>query len=371
MQTSGVHRLKTELIRRIQGIEDTSLLMRIMQSVDELGATDQLDEYDELLSTLLSEDMSPLEAQLPWPDESPLSRFEHKMAWPMFLNSTIFITLIGIVITFFVNEDYVPPLSFVYLVLALTGGSWFLGIVEAVWAIMLARKESNIRAGYIRNRVWAGVIPPIRLGLHLGRAGELLWIPRFNLSKTNQAMLEELKARFSGPMIVIALLIVPILLIEMKFEAALSAHVDPELLAIILMSGQAFIWAAFAFEFTLMYSVAGDKMGYCTRNWMDLLIIALPLVSFLRTARLARLARIQQVGRAWRMKGVVTKARKALVLAEVVQKIMYPNPNKMVNGLRRKFQQNRSERRELERLALMAAERIREKNQTDREVEGN
>ena len=292
------------------------------------------------------------------------------MARPMFFNSMTFIALVGVVITFFFNEDYVPPVGFIYLVSILTLGSWLVGLIEAGVAVAFARKETVVRPGYVRHRVWCGLVPPFRLGLHLGHADDMLWIPRFNLCKTNQAMLEELKARFSAPMILIALLIVPILLIEMKFEAALAARMDPEVLEIILMSGQAFIWAAFAFEFTLMYSVAGDKVGYCTRNWMDLLIIALPLVSFLRTARLAQLGRIQQVGRAWRMKGVMTKARKALILAEIVQKIMYPNPKKMVNGLRRKFQQNRSERRELERLALMAAERIRTKNEKDIEMSG-
>ena len=228
-----------------------------MQSVEELGATDQLDEYDELLSTLLSEDMSPLEAQLDWPADTPLSRFERKMARPMFFNSMTFIALVGVVITFFFNEDYVPPVGFIYLVSILTLGSWLVGLIEAGVAVAFARKETVVRPGYVRHRVWCGLVPPFRLGLHLGHADDMLWIPRFNLCKTNQAMLEELKARFSAPMILIALLIVPILLIEMKFEAALAARMDPEVLEIILMSGC--IYLGCVRSFTLMYSVAGDK----------------------------------------------------------------------------------------------------------------
>ena len=49
--------------------------------------------------------------------------------------------------------------------------------------------------------------------------------------------------------------------------------------------GEALIWTAFALEFVIMISVVERKLKYCVQHWIDLLVIVLPLVGFLRTLR--------------------------------------------------------------------------------------
>ena len=88
--------------------------------------------------------------------------------------------------------------------------------------------------------------------------------------------------------------------------------------------GEALIWTAFALEFTVMIAVVDRKLKYCWQHWIDILVIVLPLVAFLRSLRLARLARLHQIGkftRLYRLRGSVVRAQRAIaVVASVVER---------------------------------------------------
>jgi voltage-gated potassium channel len=201
---------------------------------------------------------------------------------------------------------------------------------------------------------------PLRMGARRLSDNDWVWIPFWRWSKCNDVLLEELKRKFSMPMIGIALLIIPILFIDLNKTVGeqVAAHV-PEI-SLYLEAVQAFIWIAFTFEFILMFSVTRDKLDYCKTNWIDLFIILLPLVSFLRTFRAIQgIARVNQLARAYRFKGVITKVREALVLADMVQRIMYPNPETQLRALQKKIQKNRREKIHLEKQVEMAVRRIK------------
>jgi hypothetical protein len=114
-------------------------------------------------------------------------------------------------------------------------------------------------------------------------------------------------------------------------------------LKIILHFGTGIIWFAFASEFIVMYSVAEKKLAYCKEHWVDLVIILLPLVSFLRSLRairalrVAKLAKAQQItrmGRIYRLRGLAVKAFRAMLLFEVVYRITGITPQKRLDRLR-------------------------------------
>ena len=65
--------------------------------------------------------------------------------------------------------------------------------------------------------------------------------------------------------------------------------------------GKALVWTAFALEFVVMISVVDRKLRYCLQHWIDILVIVLPLIGFLRMLRLARLGRLNQLGRFTRL----------------------------------------------------------------------
>lgn len=102
---------------------------------------------------------------------------------------------------------------------------------------------------------------------------------------------------FQIPMLVLALLVLPILVVHhyVVQQPRLSAVLD------ILLG---VIWVAFFLEFLIKITIARSRAQYCLKNWLDLVIIALP---FLRPFRAARAARILQLTRAYTLRGVGMK----------------------------------------------------------------
>jgi voltage-gated potassium channel len=190
-----------------------------------------------------------------------------------------------------------------------------------------------------RDGLVACLIPPLRLG---GRNPEMesrIWLPAWSWCEVDDDLRKRLRKGFGGPMIVIALMILPVLLVEFSMQSRINENLW---LRGLLHVGTGVIWFAFAFEFILMYSVAEKKLAYCKDHWIDLVIILLPLVSFLRSIRairamrLAKLAKAHQLsrmGRIYRLRGLAVKAFRALLLFEVVYRITGITPQKRLERL--------------------------------------
>jgi hypothetical protein len=191
-----------------------------------------------------------------------------------------------------------------------------------------------------RDGLLSCVIPPLRLGARNPEMGSKTWLPFWNWCDVNDDLRKRLSKAFGGPMIAIALMILPVLLIEFTMQARIRENLW---LKIILHFGTGIIWFAFASEFIVMYSVAEKKLAYCKEHWVDLVIILLPLVSFLRSLRairalrVAKLAKAQQItrmGRIYRLRGLAVKAFRAMLLFEVVYRITGITPQKRLDRLR-------------------------------------
>ena len=131
---------------------------------------------------------------------------------------------------------------------------------------------------------------------------------------------ERLEQRLNGPMILISLCVIPLLVLDYyqpehhplvhHLAAAANSPIPPaadssdspatsqvpaalasaQLPAVRFATriGEALIWTAFALEFTVMIAVIDRKLKYCLKHWIDILVIVLPLVAFMRSLRLAR-----------------------------------------------------------------------------------
>jgi voltage-gated potassium channel len=117
------------------------------------------------------------------------------------------------------------------------------------------------------------------------------------------------------------------------------------------------IWCAFAVEFILMVSSTKKKLLYVKKNWIDLAIILLPLVSFLRSlkivraAKLAKFAKVQQLtkmGRVYRMRGLLAKTVRAFLVLELVHRIFKTSPEKRLEQLLAQAEDKEDELRELQ-----------------------
>jgi voltage-gated potassium channel len=225
----------------------------------------------------------------------------------------------------------------------------------------------RLRDGSRPSRLWwvSCVAPPLRLCARraiassdgVDDAGGEIWFPRAGWLQVDRRLQRNLEKAFSLPMIFIALLILPVLGVQLYFASAKHNIIDYPTIRFLLNFGTGLIWFAFTIEFIVMVSVADKKFAYCKKHWLDLVIILLPLVSFLRSfsllraTRLAKLGKLQQLSRlvrVYRLRGVAMRALRALMLLEVLHRLLKTKPEKRIAKLQEQYQEKQ---RELEHLA--------------------
>ena len=88
-------------------------------------------------------------------------------------------------------------------------------------------------------------------------------------------MAEKLEQVLEVPMILLALLIIPLVIIELELVPSNEYIVS---LAITIDDG---IWVAFLLEYLVLVALYDDKVGYTKRSWLNLVILLLspPLIS--------------------------------------------------------------------------------------------
>ncbi|RMD69805.1 MAG: hypothetical protein D6819_05975 [Gammaproteobacteria bacterium] len=265
---------------------------------------------------------------------------EERLAAPMFFLSLAFLVLTAIAIQRFQRPEL--DAREVRFFLMLYGILWIPFITECALHLMLAGRPDRRQ---IAQALLICLLPPLRLGARRFTDPGAIWLPGLGWQRVNHALYVRLERAFSLPMIFIALLILPVLATEYylwKHQVA-----PPLWLAVLLDVGTAVIWLAFAVEFILMVSVAHDKLQYIRKHWLELAIILLPLLAFLRGFQAIRLLRLSRLMRVYRLRGVATKGFRALVLLDAVQRILNRNPQKR---LKRLYGQVAERELELERL---------------------
>jgi len=217
---------------------------------------------------------------------------------------------------------------------------WPLFWLEFLSTLRRSKGASPVAHGGVI-RILACLIPPLRLTAPCAARDGQIWLPALNWQTPGKQLSKKLDRAFSKPMLMIALLILPILFIEYGLHSLVE---DYAWLRMLLHVSTGFIWCAFAFEFIIMVSAADKKLLYIRKHWIDLAIILLPLISFLRSVRalrLAKLARVQKLakmGRIYRMRGLLMKAVRALMLFEVVHRLLRVTPEKRLIKLKADYE---------------------------------
>jgi len=109
----------------------------------------------------------------------------------------------------------------------------------------------------------------------------------------------KIEKRIDTPMIILALLIIPVIVIELKIVPTNAYWVS---CATKIDDG---IWFAFLLEYIVLVSLYDDKVGYTKRSWLNLLILLLSpplicpdgfaLIRSLRSLRVLRLFRALRI----------------------------------------------------------------------------
>ncbi|MGB3619450.1 MAG: hypothetical protein WBA12_15135 [Catalinimonas sp.] len=344
------------LLDRLREVDDPLLWRQVRRLLD---THTRLRHLPDAWRTLQDAPRPPLRRHLPAPAlDTRLGRYESRVAPWVFGVALLMLVVFGTLLMTVTGDNSFGYFgTYVGVLSGIGAAGWLLFVGDLAWTLWLVRCERHtLPLRTWRRRVGMLLFPPLRLGGRHLLDRDRTWLPRWGWSQVNESLYEELRRSFSVPLLVIALLIVPALVIELKFLDQAEARFPGVDWSFWLELVQALIWIAFTFEFLLLFAYTDDRTSYLKKNWIDVLIILLPLVSFLRTFRLAQVMRFKYLARTWKLRGVVTKARQGLILAEVLQRLFAPNPQRRLRALQKKLRDNRRERAELESALLKLAE---------------
>lgn len=214
-----------------------------------------------------------------------------------------------------------------------------------LWIVFLFDVGQRFHSG-VKNRVataLCAVLPALRLGLRDRQSATQLWLPRLGWQPVDQSLSEQLEKGLRGPMLAVSLAVLPLLTVEYLAADYLKTQPALQQAAVVATT---MIWWAFTVEFILMISITDKKLKYVKEHWLDLVIILLPLVAFLRVLRLSRLARLQQLtktSRVFRFRGVAMKTYRALLLVDAVSRLLQGSPEKRLVKLRQRLADQETE----------------------------
>lgn len=211
-------------------------------------------------------------------------------------------------------------------------------------------------------------IPFARLGARDHVKQTRTWLPGLGWRRVTRTLAQRLMDAFSVPMIVIALLVVPVIIFELFFDSLLQAR--PNLKSLVDATSS-FIWASFAAEFVLVVAAVDKRWRYCRQHWINVAVIVLPAIAFLRVVRIGRLLAINQIARTtrvFRLRGLLFRAWRAIVALQLIDMILRRDPQVLLDRTRSLLAEKQEEmdalRAEIERLERVVAERAESAEET-------
>lgn len=216
-------------------------------------------------------------------------------------------------------------LNWVFLVLWLP---LFVDALTGIWR----QGDFSWRAG--RRLLLLTLIPPYRIALSPYPAWPCIWLPGFGWQVADQDLCERLERVFSVPMLFIAVLILPVLAGELFWADEVDASPG---LRLALDLGTALIWISFCVEFIVMSTVAPNKLAYVARNWINVAIILLPFLAFLRgvlALRVIWLAKLGKTLKVYRLRGLGMRAWRGMVALDLLERLSHRTPEARLARLR-------------------------------------
>jgi hypothetical protein len=116
-------------------------------------------------------------------------------------------------------------------------------------------------------------------------------LPRIGILVSDDELRRSVDRWFHKPMIVLAVLVLPLLAFEFLVLGR-RPELREGILGDLLLVALAVIWLAFFVEFVIKVTIAESRIEYARRHWIDVAIIVLPLLRPLRIARVARTAKV-------------------------------------------------------------------------------
>ena len=266
------------------------------------------------------------------PEQTQLDRW---FARPMFVVTVVWLAIAGAGLHLVTDETgrYDNVVNFCGIMLQVMTPIFLLELLLHWW------HAGDWKRFPVQNLIMC-ILPPLRLGARDHVKGQTIWIPGFGWRTADDDLAKEIELKLGYPMIAIALAILPLLGVQFIYEEKLHEN---RLLGLVVNLSAGAIWMAFAMEFIVLISVVSQRFKFAKEHWLDLAIICLPLIAFLRVARLgqiSRLARMKQLAklprtaRVFRLRGLAMRAWRAILILEIVDRFMNRDPHKRLNILK-------------------------------------
>jgi voltage-gated potassium channel len=265
-------------------------------------------------------------------DDLRLDPWDRRLAAPMFAATLALMLLLGATAEWIRWNPHEVPWRMVWVLAAL----YALFGVEFLFHLLR-------RDPHCRRRLPGCIIPPLRMCGRDYNAPRRVWIPFRGWVTPDRRLVTELERALSLPMIVMALMILPLLAVEHFWAEAIAAS---STLRLLVSLATCLIWLAFAVEFFMMIAVVEKKLDYCKRHWLDIVIICLPFVAFLRFLRFGQALRLQQIsklGRVYRLRGVTLRTWRSVLLLGLIARIVRISPEKELAKLRQTLEEKETE----------------------------
>lgn len=211
-------------------------------------------------------------------------------------------------------------------------GLWIAIVLEGLLGFVSSVRHR--RPGALPRFLLVAALPPFRLAVAPQAAPGWIWLPFTGWRRHGPGLFRRLELRFALPMLMVAVLIIPVIGVELLFADELAR--DPQLAAALQVL-TSLIWIAFTTEFILMITVAQKKLQYAREHWINLLIILLPLVAFLRMLFLIkalRAAKMSQAVQTVRLRVVLTRAHRIAMLLNLLERLLVLKPRLYLKILR-------------------------------------
>lgn len=258
------------------------------------------------------------------------------LAAPMFGATVLFLALFALTVQEFLTEQQFQSQTRLQVFFGLTLAMFPIFWLEAAWHLYLAspRRWSSL---------WVCLVPPLRLARRDMQSGTRMWLPLLGWRHVNEDLHHEVERALSGPMVVVALMILPLLAIDFVWTEQLKTE---RWLQVVVETGYSITWLAFTMEFVVMFSIVQKKFLYVKQHWVDLLIICLPLIAFLRVFRLSHLVRLQHVTKAtrvYRVRGVALRVWRGLLALDVISRLSRVTPEERISTLQQLINEKQRE----------------------------
>lgn len=199
-------------------------------------------------------------------------------------------------------------------------------------------RRANFTWPAARRLLLLWLLPPFRIAQSPYAARACVWLPMLGWQRADQDLYERLERAFSMPMLFMAVLILPILAAELFWAEQVAGHAGVRL-ALDLVT--ALIWLAFCVEFIVMSTVAPKKLVYVARNWINVAIILMPFLAFLRGLKVARALRLGKgltkavkALKVYRVRGLWMRGWRGMVALDLLERVVHRTPERRLRRLR-------------------------------------